>query len=110
MTITARPLFTSQYAVNADTTMYTSSDGRTILDKCTAYNSDAATRTLTINIVASGGSAGASNINIVKSIATGDTYTFPEIVGHVLESGGFVSMKADAASKVVVRMSGRVVT
>ena len=38
------------------------------------------------------------------------TYTFPEVVGHVLEPGGFVSTLAGSASALVIRASGREVT
>ena len=111
MTVTAKPLVTAQYAPNAQTTMYTAGTGtRVILDKCTAYNSDAASQTLAINIVPNAGAAGAANLVVFKTLTTGETYTFPEIVGHVLEAGGFVSIVASVASKIVFRMSGREVT
>lgn len=110
MTVTARPLFTAQYAPNAQTTVYTVNAGRTIIDKFTAYNSDAGTQTLSVNLVPNGASASASNLVEVKALASGETYTFPEIVGHVLETGGAVSLVASVASKIVIRASGREVT
>ena len=111
MTVTAKPLFEAKAAETAQTTQYTAPAGtRTIIDKCTAYNSDTATRTIAFNLVPNGGSAGASNKVLNKSLAADETYTFPEIVGHVLENGGLVSAIADSANKVVVRLSGREVT
>lgn len=111
MTVTARPLVTAQYAPNSETTLYTAPSGtRTIIDKCTGTNGTAGAVTLAIKIVANGGSASASNQVISKSLAAGEAYTFPEVVGHVLETGGFVSVLAGAASSVVIRMSGREVT
>lgn len=111
MTITTRPLYTAQYLPNADTTLYTAGTGtRAILDKCTAYNSDAASQTVAFNIVPSGGSVGAANKIVSKTLTAGETYTFPEVVGHVLEAGGFLSGIAGVASKIVVRVSGREVT
>ena len=110
MTVTAKPLYAAGYLAATQTTLYTVTSGRTILDKCTAYNSDTATRTVAFNLVPNGGSAGASNKVLNKALAADETYTFPEIVGHVLESGGFVSAIADAANKVVIRLSGREVT
>jgi len=111
VTTTSKPLISAKYAANADTTEYTAGTAtRTIIDKLTGYNSDTVTQTLTVNLVASAGAAGASNIIVVKAISAGETYTFPEIVGHVLEAGGIISIKASAASKIVIRASGREVT
>lgn len=111
MTVTARPLVTAAYASNSQTTVYTAPAGtRTIIDKCGAYNGTGGAVTLTINVVPSGGSASAVNVVMSKSIGAGEAYLFPEIVGHVLETGGFVSVLAGAASSIVFRMSGREVT
>ena len=108
MSVTSKPLATANYLPATDTTLYTAGAGtRTILDKCTAYNSDASTQNVTFNIVANGGSVGASNVIVSKTLAAGETYAFPEIVGHVLEAGGFLSGIAATANKIVVRVSGR---
>lgn len=108
MSVTSKPLYTAAYLGSTDTTLYTAGAGvRTILDKVTAYNSDAGALLVAFNIVPNGGAVGASNMIVSKSIASGDTYTFPEVVGHVLESGGVLSGIAASASKVVVRVSGR---
>ena len=50
------------------------------------------------------------NLIIPKTIPAGETYTFPEVVGHVLEPGGFISVLSGSASAVVIRASGREVT
>ena len=111
MTVLAKCLVESKYAESSQTTQYTApTSTRTILDKITAYNGYASSVVLTINMVASGGSAGASNIAIVKSMASGETYTFPEVVGHVLNAGDFISTLAGTASAVVIRIGGREVS
>ena len=110
MSVTAKPLYTAAYLGSTDTTLYTATGVRTILDKCTAYNSDAGAIVVSFNLVPNGGSVGASNKVVSKSLAAGETYTFPEVVGHVLEAGGVLSGIAGTASKVVVRVSGREVT
>lgn len=107
MTTTAKALLESKYAENSQTTQYTASGGRAIIDKFTAYNGTGGAVTLAINLVASGGSAGASNLKVSKSLAAGETYGFPEIVGHVLNSGDFISTIAGAATSLVIRISGR---
>lgn len=111
MTVTAKPLIVSKHAANAETTEYTVPAGtRTILDKFTGYNGTAGAVLLTVKLVPNGGTAGASNITVAKSIAAGETYTFPEIVGHSVEAGGFISVLAASATAIVIRASGREVT
>lgn len=111
MTVIAKPLILSKYAANAETTEYTAAAGtRTIIDKFTAYNGTGAAVLLTVKLVPTGGTAGAANIVVAKSVAAGESYTFPEVVGHVLEPGGFISVLAGAATSLVIRCSGREVT
>lgn len=106
MTTVAKCLLESKYAENAQTTQYTAPTGtRTIIDKFTAYSP--AGGTLTVNLVASGGSADASNIKLVKTLAANETYTCPEIVGQILNPGDFISTLPGGASTVVIRISGR---
>lgn len=110
MSVSAKPLISAQFAPNAETTMYTATGVRTIIDKFVGYNSGLVAATLTVKLVAVGGAAGTSNTIVVKSLAPGETYTFPEIVGNVLDVGGFVSVLAGTVSVVVVRSSGREVS
>lgn len=111
MTVLSKPLITAKYAANTETTEYTTATGtRTILDKFTAYNGTTSAVLITIKLVPSGGTAGASHIIVSKSIAPSEVYTFPEVVGHVLEPGGFFSVLAATASAVVIRLSGREVS
>ena len=87
MTTLAKCLLESKYAENAQTTQYTAGTGvRTIIDKFTGYSPAGGT------------------------LAAGETYTFPEVVGQILNAGDFVSTLAAAASSVVIRISGREIT
>jgi hypothetical protein len=109
MTVIAKPLITSKYASNAETTEYTAPSGtRTIIDKFTGYSATGGT--LTVKLVASGGTASADEIIEAKTLAAGETHTFPGIVGHSLEAGGFISVICSAASNTVIRASGREVS
>jgi hypothetical protein len=111
MSVIAKPLATAAYATNAQATVYTCpTSTRTIIDKCTASNGTGGAVTLGINIVPASGAAGASNLILSKSIPAGEAYTFPEVVGHVLEAGGVVSIIAGANTSIVFRMSGREVS
>lgn len=109
MSTTAKGFRVAKYAENAQTDQYTSTGARTIIDKFTAYNGTAGVVTLAVNLVTSGGAAGASNLLVSRSIAAGETYTFPEVVGHVMEPGESLSTLAGAATSLVIRASGRVV-
>lgn len=110
MTVTARVLLESKAAEASQTKQIDSAGLRTIIDKFTAYNADPATQTLTVYLVPSAGSSGAGNVSVVKALQTGETYTFPEVVGHILEAGASLNTLATKAGVVNIRASGRVVS
>ena len=111
MGVLVKTLIPSKQAENAQTTQYTAVNCKTVIDKFTATNTSASNVTLSVNLVTSGGSAGVGNlITDSRSIAPDETYTFPEIVGQVLESGGFISTIASAATSLTIRASGREIT
>ena len=98
-------------AENTITTQYTAGTGtRTIVDKFVAHNTNAGAQTLTVYLVASGGTASGEEVMIAKSLSAGETYTFPELVGHVLNAGGFIATNASAATSINIRISGREIT
>lgn len=108
MTVTAKCLVEGTLATAAQTTLYTAPAAtRTIIDKFTGTNTSGAPVLLTVNLVASGGGAGALNATASKSIAANDSYTFPEIAGHVLNAGDFISVLAASGGAISVRASGR---
>lgn len=110
MTVTAKVLIPSKLAEAAQTTQYTATNVSTIIDKLTATNTTAGALTISINLVASGDSAGAVNTVVkTKSLAANEAYTFPEVVGHVLAAGGFISTLASATG-ISIRASGREVS
>lgn len=108
MPITLKAIIPAKVVENTQTTQYTAANVTTIIDKFTATNYGASSVTLSINIVTMGDANGNQNL-IVKSrtLAAGETYTFPEIVGQVLNPGDFISTIASAASSVNLRVSGR---
>ena len=111
MTVTVTTLIEAKNAESTQTTQYTSTGVTTIIDKFTATNYDTTARTLSVNLVASGGSSGNANLIVkTKTLQGGETYTFPEIVGQVLNSGDFISTIASAATTINIRASGRIVT
>ena len=111
MTVTATNIIPAKIAENSQTTQYTSSGVTTIIDKFTATNYSASSATISINLVTVADTAGNQNLIVkTKTLQPGECYTFPEIVGHILSNGSFISTIASAATSINIRASGRVVT
>jgi ATP adenylyltransferase/5',5'''-P-1,P-4-tetraphosphate phosphorylase II len=111
MTVTVKVLIPAKQAENVQTTQYTANNCKTIIDKFTATNTNAGNVSLSVNLVTNAGSPSADNLVIdSRNIAPDETYTFPELVGHSLEAGGFISTIASAATSLTIRASGREIT
>lgn len=111
MTVTAKNIIPAKTAESSQTTQYTATNVTTIIDKFTATNYSSTAATINVNLVTSGSFASNDNLIVkTKSLQPGETYTFPEIVGHVLGPNGFISTLASASSSVNIRASGREVT
>ena len=111
MTVTVKVLIPAKQAEGTQTTQYTATNCKAIIDKFTATNTTAGNVTINVNLVTSGGSAGTTNLIVdTRSLAADETYTFPELVGQVLDSGGFISTIASAATSLTIRASGREIT
>jgi VCBS repeat-containing protein len=112
MTVTAKALVEAKFAANTNTTEYTApSSAKTIIDKFTVTNTDSSARTVSIHIVASGGSVGDQYLIVKdKSLTAGESATVSEMQNQILNTGDFISVVASVASKVVIRVSGREVT
>ncbi len=108
MAVTVKTLIPAKQAENVQTAQYTAVNCRAIIDKFTATNTSAGNVTISVNLIASGGSAGNSNLIVdARAIAPNETYTFPELVGQVLEAGSFISTIASAATSLTITASGR---
>lgn len=108
MAVSTKVLIAAKTAENAQTTQYTATNVTTIIDKFTATNYSATAASISVNLVTSGGSAGNDNLIVkTKTLQPSETYTFPELVGQVLASGGFISTIAGTASAINIRASGR---
>jgi hypothetical protein len=111
MTVIVKNLVPSKDVANTQTTQYTANGVTTIIDKFTATNYSASAATISVNLVTVAGSAGNSNlITKTKTLQPSEVYTFPELVGQVLNSGDFISTIAGTASAINMRVSGREVT
>ena len=111
MTVTVKVLVPAKTAENSQTTQYTATGVTAIIDKFTATNYSANAATISVNLVTASGSAGNDNLIVkTKTLQPAETYTFPELVGHVIAQSGFISTIAGTAWAINIRVSGREVT
>jgi hypothetical protein len=111
MTVTVTVLVPPKQMEAVQTTQYTATNVRAIIDKATVTNTDTVARTFSVNIVTSGGAAGNANLVIdTRTVQPDETYLCPELVGHVLAPGGFISTIASNATSLTLRVSGREIT
>jgi hypothetical protein len=111
MAVSISNIIPAKTAENTQTTQYTSTAVTTIIDKFTATNYSANAATLSVNVVASLDNPTNANL-VVKtvSIQPGQTYLFPELIGHVLLNGGYISTLAGTATAINIRASGRTIS
>ncbi len=106
MAVTPKRLIASQFLSGAAATYYTATNCKARVDSFTLTNTDTVAVPVTVYIIASGGTASADETIIsAKSLAAGECYTCPEMMGW-LESGEFVQAFAGTANKVVIRSTG----
>jgi len=106
--VTVKVLIPAKTAENSQTTQYTAANVTTIIDKFTATNFSVAAATLSVNLITEADTAGNQNlITKTKTLQPNEVYTFPELVGQVLSSSGFISTIAGTATAINIRCSGR---
>jgi hypothetical protein len=109
--VTIKNIIPRKQASATQTDQYTANNCKCIIDKFTVTNTSAANVTFSVNLVASGGTAGDANLVLkAKTVVPNETYTCPELVGQVLEAGGTISTIAGAATSLTISASGREVT
>ena len=111
MAVSLKVLIPAKIADATQTTQYTSSGVQTIIDKFTATNYSSTAATISVNLVTGADTAGNQNLIVkTKTLQPSETYTFPELVGQVLEPSGFISTIAGTAAAINIRASGRMVS
>ena len=111
MTVTVRNIIPRQQADSTQTTLYVATNVKCVIDKFTVTNTGAANASISVNLVASGGTPGDNNlVTKARTIVPGETWSAPELVGQVLESGGYISTIASAAATLTISASGREIT
>lgn len=108
MTVTLLNIIPAKQAENSQTSQYTNTATKAVIDKFTVTNTSSTVVDFSVNLIASGESPSNSNLIIdARPINVGETYTCPELIGHVLETNGFISTLASAATSLTIRASGR---
>ena len=111
MTVTVKVLVPAKIVESTQTTQYTATGVTTIIDKFTATNYTTTAATISVNLVTVSGSAGNANlITKTKTLQPSEVYTFPELVGQILNAGDFISTIAGTATAINMRVSGREVS
>lgn len=108
MAVAAKVLVLPKTVESSQTTQYTATNVTAIIDKFTATNYSAAAATISVNLVPVATATGNNNLIVkTKTLLPSETYTFPELVGHVIPTSGFISTIAGTASAINIYVSGR---
>lgn len=108
MSVTVVNIIPRKQAEAAQTEQYVANGVKAIIDKFTVTNTSASNAIFSCNLIASGGSAGDSNLVIApRIVAPGKTDKCSELIGQVLEDGGIISTLSDTALALTISASGR---
>lgn len=112
MAVTVKSLVEPKFAKAVQTTNYTAVNCRAIIDKFTITNTALSNHFIYVHIVQPSDPVigDANKIISARTIAPGETYTCPELVGHALEPNGYISTLADADDALTIAASGREIT
>lgn len=110
MTSAVKNLIPRKTAETSTTTQYTAINCVTRIDSFTATNTGAANATISVYLVAAGGSAGTSN-QVVKEwgLAPSEAAMIPVLVGQVINPSGFIATIASAAG-ITISCNGTEIT
>lgn len=108
MAVNVKVLVPAKNVEATQTTQYVATNVTALIDKFTATNYSTTAATISVNLVTGADTAGNQNLIVQnKTIQAGETYTFPELVGAAIASGGFISAIASTGSAINIRVSGR---
>jgi hypothetical protein len=111
MTVTVKNLVAPVNVPTSASAQYTATNLTAIIDKCTVVNYSTTAATVTIYLPTSAATIASNNLVMqTKTLQPAETYTCPEVVGHVLASGSAIVAVASAALSIAIRVSGREVT
>jgi hypothetical protein len=107
MAVTPQRLIAGSQIANVATTYYTATGVKARVDSCALTNTTGGAITASLYLVPSGGSAGVTNCVLSgKSLAAGETFVPPGIIGQWLHDGGTIQALASAATSITLVASG----
>lgn len=107
MAVNPIQLVAPQQLTNASATYYTSTNIKTRIDKLSCVNTTAGAVTVTIYIVPSGGSVGASTtLTSARALAAGETWNCPDVVGQIMAAADTLRALASANTSITIMASG----
>lgn len=105
--LTLANLVAGSVLTNGVLTYYTATNVRATIQNATVVNTTAGAVTVTIHLVPSGGSPSASNMKIsAQSVAAGQSYLCPELIGANVMVGGTIQALASANASLTLMISG----
>ena len=109
MAVNFAVLIPSKSLESATTTQYTATGKVAMIDKFIVTNFSGAAAVFTVWLVPSGGAAANANVVIYsRSIAIGETYLCPELVGQLILPGGFIATNVATGTPLLsCRANGR---
>lgn len=97
----------SQLTTSAATYYTAPANTKARIDNLTLTNTTASAVTATVHLVASGGSASASNTIVsARSLAPGESYVVPGAINQWILAGGTIQALASSATAVTIVASG----
>lgn len=109
MTAPTHALYETSPVAATEVTVYTSA-ARTLVDRITSFGLAAVPGDVTIKYVSAGAAAAAGHTLAKKTFGQNESFAWPELTGHTLEAGDFISVLGSVASGTNLRISGRLVT
>lgn len=101
-------LIPAKQAESTQTTQFTAEGIAAVIDKFTVTNTTQNNEQLTVNIVDFQTLPDESNVILdTITVEPGKTYLCPEIVGHSLDQGSFISTIASKELSLTIMSSGR---
>ena len=108
MARTAKVLNAGAQLTTSAATYYTApASTTTVIQSVVLTNTTAGAVTATVHLVASGGSATASNMVLsARSLSAGETYLVPGTAGMILATGGTLQALASANTSISLQAAG----
>lgn len=108
MAVIIKNIVPRRLAENIETIQYTAVGVKTVIDKFTITNVNTVNAALNVYLVAKGDAPSVSNLILnSRTLTPKESYTCPELVGQVIEDGGYISTKADTGGCLTISATGR---